>query len=183
MSDWIEKAKDFLRGHPDRVDEGPGTAEQAENAAGDDYSGQVVYGADPVEARSDPAPEVASTQPPPHPGPPPQPGPAEPPAHPSPAPPVPHPGPGEPTVPTEPAVPTQPTVPNEPVMPPEPPFPVEPVEPPLPDGPVEPPLPAEPFPSEGAQPGASASSSADTSGLPAARQPGGPTDPEAPNPL
>lgn len=185
MSDWIEKAKDFLRGHPDRVNEGLEKPEDViDDHTGGAYSEQVDEAGESFQEQPGLAPDGATAEPAEHPGPPPQPGPAEPPVHPSPAPPpLPHPSPGEPTVPTEPAVPTQPSVPKEPVVPAEPPFPVEPVEPPVPPGPTEPPLPDELFPSEGAQAAAPSDPAPDTSGLPGARERGGPADPDAPNPL
>ena len=133
MSDWINKAKDFLKGHPDQVGQGLDKAEEMLNEkTGGRYAEQVDSGGDQVREALGLPPEADDTvptpgdpTPPPAPTPAPEPGPAPvptpPPAPPTPEPtPVPTPEPGPATPP-----PGMPVDPNDP----------SPVDPSLPGGP------------------------------------------------
>lgn len=124
MSDWIQKAKDFVKGHPEQAKQGLDKVEDLLNErTGGKYAGQIDQGADKLEQSlglppdeqasvplaPTPAPEPGPTPAPtpaPQPGPTPEPGPA----------PTPSPGPAEPMPPVDPSDPTpvDPTLPGGP---------------------------------------------------------------------
>lgn len=102
---FIDKVKDFIRGHPEQADQGLDKGEEILNErTGGKYSEQVGKG-DDIARQQLGVPED-STTPQPDPAPSPQPGPA-----PSPQPGPAQPAPGEPT-PTPGTTPEPPTVPN-----------------------------------------------------------------------
>jgi len=109
MSDWIQKVKDFIKGHPDQAEQGLDKAEQViDEKTGGQYAEQVDQATDAVKEQVGLPPDGPATTPPaaPEPGAPPAPaaapGPAPTPAPaPAPAPtpeagplPTPEPGPG-----------------------------------------------------------------------------------------
>ena len=129
MSDWIQKAKDFVKGHPEQAQQGLDKAEELINErTGGKYSDKIDQGSDklketlglPPDADADGTIPPAAPEPPVPPTPP---GTPQPPATPQPVPtpgpvPSPEPGPG-------PVEPMPPVDPNDPA----------PVDPHLPGGP------------------------------------------------
>ncbi len=129
MSDWIQKAKDFVKGHPEQAQQGLDKAEELINErTGGKYADQIDQGSDklketlglPPDADADGTIPPAAPEPPVPPTPP---GTPQPPATPQPVPtpgpvPTPEPGPG-------PVEPMPPVDPNDPA----------PVDPHLPGGP------------------------------------------------
>ena len=128
MSDWIEKAKDFVKGHPEQAKQGLDKVEDLLNErTGGTYANQIDQGADKLKESLGLPPDEEATIPP-APSPTPEPGPAP---TPSPTPtPSPEPGPTPQPGPTP--------------RPAEPMPPVDPTDP----APVDPPLPGSPGPSE-----------------------------------
>ena len=153
MSDWIHKAKDFIKGHPEQAEQGLDKAEEMINQrTGGKYADKIDRGADAVREQLG-LPADEATQPPttpePVPGPAPDPGPAPTPG-PTPVPePMPEPTPGQPS----------------PSPAPEPMPPVNPNDP----SPVDPSIPGSPGPSE-IPPGTEPTGEQDVPGAP---KPGG----------
>lgn len=100
MSDWIQKAKDFVKGHPEKAQQGLDKAEQIVNErTGGKYSDKIDQGTDKLKETLGLQPDAEGTQ---------QPGTPQPPATPAPVP-------GPPPAPTPAPAPTP-----EPVPTPEP---------------------------------------------------------------
>ena len=144
MSDWIQKAKDFVKGHPEQAQQGLDKAEELINErTGGKYADQVDQGTDSLKEGLGLPPDAEGTQPP---------GAPEPPSPPAPSPPAPAPSPAP--APTPPPAPTPEPVPTPepaPTPTPEPgPGPAEPRPPvdPTDPAPVDPHLPGGPGPSE-----------------------------------
>ena len=126
MSDWIEKAKDFVKGHPEQAKQGLDKVEDLLNErTGGKYADRIDQGSDKLKESLGLPPDEEATLPPtpsPEPGPTPSPSPTP---APSPAPtPTPEPGPA-PTPEPAPAEPMPPVDPTDPT----------PVDPTLPGGP------------------------------------------------
>ena len=129
MSDWIQKAKDFVKGHPEQAQQGLDKAEELINErTGGKYADQVDQGSDKLKEGLGLPPDAEGTQPP---------GAPEPPATPPPAP-------SPPPAPTPEPTPTPEPVPTPEPGPVEPRPPVDPTDP----APVDPHLPGGPGPSE-----------------------------------
>lgn len=121
MSDWIQKAKDFVKGHPEQAQQGLDKVEDLLNErTGGKYADQIDQGSDKLkEGLGLPAdeagvPPTPGPTPSPSPSPSPEPGPTPTP-EPGPAP-TPEPGPAEPMPPVDPTDPTpvDPTLPGGP---------------------------------------------------------------------
>jgi hypothetical protein len=119
MSDWIEKAKDFIKGHPDQAGQGIDKAEELINERTDGtYADQLDQGTDKVREGLGLPPEAEDAQSVPAPAPTPEPAPTPAPT-PEPAPtPTPEPGPAPtpepaPVDPVDPA-PIDPSLPGDP---------------------------------------------------------------------
>ena len=142
MSDWIQKAKDFVKGHPEQAQQGLDKAEELINErTGGTYADQLDQGSDKLKETLGLPPDAEATLPPSAPEPPatPAPGTPQPPATPEPSP-TPTPSPTPQPVPSPEPVPTPEPAPG----PGEPSTPVDPVDP----APVDPHLPGGPGPSE-----------------------------------
>jgi hypothetical protein len=137
VSDWIQKAKDFVKGHPDQAQQGLDKAEELINErTGGKYADKLDQGSDKVKETLGLPPDADGTLPP---------GTPEPPATPAP------PGTPRPPATPEPAPSPAPVPTPEPIPSPEPgPGPVEPMPPvdPTDPAPVDPHLPGGPGPSE-----------------------------------
>ena len=99
MSDWIEKAKDFIKGHPDQVGQAVDKAEDIiDEKTGGRYTEQVDAGADRLREGLGLPPEADESQPVPpgEPTPSPTPTPSPPPVPTPPPGPTPEPGPATP---------------------------------------------------------------------------------------
>ncbi len=108
MSDWINKAKDFIKGHPDQAGQGIDKAEELINErTGGKYADQLDQGTDKVREGLGLPPEGGDTVPAPAPTPEPSPSPTPEPA------PTPDPAPTPPPVdPVDPA-PVDPSLPGD----------------------------------------------------------------------
>jgi hypothetical protein len=123
VSDWIQKAKDFVKGHPDQAQQGLDKVEQLINErTGGTHADKIDQGSDKLKETLGLPPDVEGTQPPGTPQPPPTPAPV----------------PGPPPAPSPEPAPTPGPVPTpEPIPTPEPMQPVDPSDP----APVDPHLP------------------------------------------